>query len=395
MYLKFNIYSKRFLIWLICFCVFIGMVSVLFIKSQEKTTELSLKEVSFDDLKGWNNQDFIKLKDTFVKNCNQLTLFYKNKAFDEKFGNLEQWQRYCNGLKDVKNNRESIKKYFETLKVVRVRRSVFDNSLFTGYYSPILKGSYKKGGKYKYPLYKKPDDLVSGNLSEFFPYIEEFKFKKIFAKIDLKNARIKPYYNRKQIEEDGVLADKDAMVWVDDKIDAFFLQIQGSGKVVLDDGKVIHVGYSSQNGRPYYAIGGELIKNGWATEEEMSLQTIRQFLLKNPKLQDKILQKNQSYVFFEEKKDGPYGAFGMVLSDNHSVAVDRNYIPLGIPLFIETKLTADEKDFNNMVFAQDVGGAIVGEIRADIYFGEGKKSEIYSGKQKSTGNMYVFSAENL
>jgi len=357
--------------------------------------KLILKKVKFSEIKSWDSQNFVELKSVFVKNCGQLDLFYKNKSFNDKFGSLEQWQGFCDGLNSIDNNNQQIKSYFEKLKIVQIKTFLKDKSLFTGYYSPILRGSDVKTDKYKYPLYKKPADLVSGNMYEFFPNNEDFRFKKIFARIDSENGKIYPYYTREEIENDGILSEKDVITWVDDKIDAFFLQIQGSGKVIVNNQGVINVGYSAQDGHKYYAIGAYLVEKGWLKQEEVSLQTIREFLYENPKKRDEILNQNPSYVFFDKKEDGPYGAFGITLEPNYSVAIDRNYIPLGLPLFVETETTVDKKPFNKMVFAQDVGGAINGEVRADIFFGEGDYAELYAGTQNNKGKMYVFSAKEL
>ncbi|MCP4355325.1 MAG: murein transglycosylase A [Proteobacteria bacterium] len=384
--------SKKFLIWLVCVAILVVTILFLYIKNKEGVI---LRDASFSDLKAWDSQNFTKLKSLALKNCEQLDLFYRSRAFNENFGTLDQWQNFCSGLNSLQDDKITIKQYFEKLSVVSVETPFRDNSLFTGYYSPILNGSYTKTDKFKYPLYKKPADLVSGNLEEFFPNNKDFKFKKIFAKLDTEKGVISPYYNREQIEQDGILSEDDVIVWVDDKIDAFFLQIQGSGTVKLENGEKIFVGYSAQNGKNYYAIGAYLVEKDWLTKEEVSLQTIKSFLQAHPEVQDEVLHQNESYVFFKKKEDGPYGAFGMILESNHSIAVDRNYIPLGVPLFIETKLTADDSGFNNMVFAQDIGGAINGEIRADIFFGEGLQAELYSGKQKSQGKMYVFSAKSF
>ena len=367
----------------------IGLVSYIYMSQDD----LVYDEVEFSSLKNWDNQNFVDLKYSFIGNCKQAARFYKRKKLDEDFGTLEQWKGFCEGLKGLGNTNAEIKEYFEKLTVLHVHQPFEDKSLFTGYYAPVLHGSFTKTDEYNYPIYKRPDDLVEANLKDFFAD-EKYRFKKIFARIE--DGRIKPYHTRKQIDNSGILNDEDVIVWVNDKVAAFFLHIQGSGAVKIDStGEVIQVGYAGQNGHKYYAVGRYMVKEGMLTKEEVSLQSIRSYLEENPEQIDKILHQNPSYIFFSRRADGPYGAFGNVLTANHSVATDRSFVPLGTPMFIETKITATGADFNKMVFSQDIGGAIKGAIRADIYFGSDEVAEEYSGKQNQEGRMYVFSAKNL
>lgn len=370
---------------LVCVCI-------LAIFAYDNKDEIYYEKVNFDKLKGWKEQDFIQLKYTFINNCIQLQKYYKKGGFNEKFGSLEQWAKFCSKIEELPNEEKSIRKYFETLDLLQIHQPFEKMSLFTGYYSPLLNGSFTKTPKYHYPLYKRPPDLIEANLKNFIAD-PDFKYKKLFARLD--GNQIIPYYTRKQIDDDLKISKDNVLIWVEDKIQAFFLHIQGSGQVMLDDRTIINVGYAAQNGHSYYAIGRYMVKHGMLKKEEVSLQSIRKYLEENPKDVDKILNENPSYIFFAEKSDGPYGAFGNVLTPEHSVAIDRNFIPLGLPLFIDTKVTATNEDFRSMVFAQDIGGAIKGAVRADIFFGSDDNAEEYSGKQNSKGVMYVFSAKNI
>ncbi|HAG53361.1 MAG TPA: murein transglycosylase [Alphaproteobacteria bacterium] len=373
--------------------VLLALLSGLAVLSYLNKDKIFYRKASFIELKGWKQQDFVALKYSFMGNCKQGARFYKNKELNAKFGSSAQWAEFCSGLKELPNKTDDIRQYFERLTLLEVFQPFKSKSLFTGYYSPMLHGSYTKTEEYSYPLRKRPVDLVELNLRDFIDD-KDYKYKKIFGAVE--NNRLKPYYTRKQIDDEGVLDDENVIVWVNDKIAAFFLHIQGSGEVKIDEtGNIIKVGYAAQNGHAYYAIGRYMVKQGMLKKEEVSLQSIRQYLEENPDKVDKILHENPSYIFFAERANGPFGAFGNVLTANHSVATDRSFVPLGTPLFIETKVTATDEDFNNMVFAQDVGGAIKGAIRADIFFGSDEQAEHYSGKQNQEGNMYVFSAKNL
>lgn len=380
--------NKKIILVLVLLASLCGLATFAYLNKDK----IFYSEVSFDRISGWENQDFVKLKYTFMNNCTQLQRFYKKRKFDEHFGTLEQWKGFCEGIVALPNNNKAIKSYFENLQLVEIRQ-FNKQSLFTGYYSPLLHGSYEKTERYNYPLYRRPADLIEANLKDFMGEDPKYRFKKIFARVE--GNKIKPYYTRKQIDKNNQLSNDDVLVWVDSKVDAFFLHIQGSGEVQLEDGRIINVGYAGQNGQKYYAVGRYLVKKGWLTKEEVSLQSIRKFLEENPDKIEEVLYSNPSYIFFTEKADGPYGAFGNVLTKEHSVAIDRNFVPLGIPLFIDTKVTATGEDFKKMVFSQDIGGAIKGAVRADIFFGADETAEYNSGKQNQEGKMYVFSAKNL
>lgn len=384
MYLK-----KRIIILLLMLALGLGLA---FYAYQNKDFIMH-RQASFLELRDWKKQNFVDLKLTFINNCKQGERFYRHKQLNDKFGSKEQWAKFCEGLPKLSNNNDEIRKYFEQLTVLEIFQPFESKSLFTGYYSPMLHGSFTKTEEYNYPLRKRPADLVDIHLKDFMDDAK-YKYKKIFGVVD--GNRLRPYYTRKQIDNENVLNDDNVIVWVNDKVDAFFLHIQGSGEVKIDaTGQVIKVGYAGQNGHAYYAIGRYMVKKGMLKKEEVSLQSIRKYLEENPEQVDEILHQNPSYIFFAERKDGPFGAFGNVLTPNHSVATDRNFVPLGTPLFIDTKVTATGEDFHKMVFAQDVGGAIKGAIRADIFFGSDDQAEYNSGKQNQEGNLYVLSAKDI
>jgi membrane-bound lytic murein transglycosylase A len=205
-----------------------------------------------------------------------------------------------------------------------------------------------------------------------------------------------PYHSRAEIEG-GALAGRELeLLWVDDAIAKFFLQIQGSGQVRLDDGRVVRVGYATQNGHPYRAIGRDLIEIGALTRDEVSLQTIRAWLQAHPRDAAAIMARNRSYIFFQEHPelaaaDGPLGAQGVPLTAGRSLAVDRRYVPLGVPLWLETSVPAPEgpAPLRRLMVAQDTGGAIKGVVRGDVFWGGGERAEAVAGRMKSTGRYAV------
>ncbi|MBN1932816.1 MAG: murein transglycosylase A [Desulfobacterales bacterium] len=264
--------------------------------------------------------------------------------------------------------------------------------LFTGYYEPILKGSLNKSEKYKFPIYARPDDLVTIDLALFS---SRFKGQRLIGRYADKT--VVPYYSRKEIEYGGCLEDKAGTIaWISDPVDLFFLQIQGSGKIWLDNDQVIHVHYDTTNGQPYRSIGKLLIEKGKISRSEMSMQKICAYLRSHPTEVENILNYNSSYVFFRLEKEGPLGCLGVKLIPGRSLAVDRKLFPLSTLSFIETKKPLVSKDkeieswinFSRFVLNHDTGGAIQGPGRADLFWGHGTYAEIAAGYMQHMGKLY-------
>ena len=266
------------------------------------------------------------------------------------------------------------------------------SAFFTGYYEPQLQGRLQAGGEYKYPIYGRPDDLYSIDLALFS---SEFKGKKIYGRYAPDG--FTPYFNRNEIENLKALESRaEPLAWVKDRIALFFLHIQGSGRIVLKNGDVIHVCYDAQNGRPYRSIGKLLIEQKKITKDAMSMQKIREYLTDHPDETDAILNYNPSYIFFTLQKDGPYGSLGVKLTPGRSIATDRRIYPPAALAFIQTRKPVTDPpgqirswvDFSRFVLNQDTGGAIKGPGRADLFWGSGHYAEIAAGHLKHPGNMY-------
>ncbi len=264
--------------------------------------------------------------------------------------------------------------------------------LFTGYYEPILEGSLTQSDEFRFPVYAWPDDLAVIDLSLFSP---KFSDKKIIGRF-FEN-KVVPYYERREIEHKGRLEGKaEPIAWVKDRVDLFFLQIQGSGRICLDNGKTINVHYHTSNGRPYRSIGKYLIEKGKIPSSEMSMQKIRAYLRDNPEELDTVLYYNPSYVFFKIEKDGPLGCLNVKLTPGRSIALDRKIFPKAALAFIKTKKPLIDgagkihiwKDCNRFVLNQDTGGAILGPGRGDIFFGNGRYAEIAAGHMQHPGELY-------
>jgi membrane-bound lytic murein transglycosylase A len=209
--------------------------------------------------------------------------------------------------------------------------------------------------------------------------------------------RLVPYFDRDEIERGALDGRALELLWVDDPIDKFFLQIQGSGLVRLADGRLLRVGYADQNGRAYRPIGRDLVEMGELSREEVSLQSIAAWLRANPDRADAVMDKNPSYVFFQllgdaEALEGPLGAQGVPLLAGRSLAVDRRYIPYGAPVWLETEapFPDGERSLHRLMIAQDTGGAIKGGVRGDVFRGAGDLAEHVAGHMKSRGSYFLF-----
>jgi len=336
------------------------------VKPTEKTKQLTkIKKTPFDYLNGFYDDDLDLALDVFKKACT-------------KSKRNEQFKDVCENSLDFTNGKEFFTKNFTPKVLVS---STGDTGLITGYYEPLLYGSRTKSDLYPYPIYKTPKDLVTIKNKK-----RHSNFKHLRYKAKLKKGRYYPYDTREQIEKRD---DLEVLCYVEDKIDLFFLQVQGSGRVLLDNGELINVGYANQNGRKYRSIGKKLIEDGYLEKEEVSLQTIKAFLLQNPLKVDEILNYNPSYVFFTEKKQTATGSLNVPLVAKRNIAVDRRYIPLGMPVFLETSNPKTKKAINKLVIAADTGGAIKGEIRADYFLGYGDEAMELAGLMKEEGRLFM------
>jgi membrane-bound lytic murein transglycosylase A len=259
--------------------------------------------------------------------------------------------------------------------------------LITGYYEPKLYGSRVKTARFRYPLYAAPDDLLVIDLSEVYPQLKDLRLRG-----RLQGNRVVPYYNRSEIDNGKAPLRGRELFWVDNAVDLFFLQIQGSGRIELPDGSLMKVGYAEQNGHPYNSIGKKLVQMGVFTIEESSMQNIKLWAEKHPDKLLILLEQNPSYVFFRElppELSAPLGALGVPLTNEYSMAVDARTIPLGAPVFLSTTYPNTTVPLNRLMLAQDTGGAIKGAVRGDFFWGFGEQAGAQAGQMKQTGQMWV------
>lgn len=347
-----------------------------------------LEPTSFDDIAGWNAADHRTALATFRRSCAEIeasgSAFARRVVFG---GTRHDWLAICERLKSAKDPRAFFEAAFTPLIV---RDPTRPDGLFTGYYEPEAQGSLKPGGAYKVPIYAKPADLVAFDA-------------KTAKRLGLSYGRLvdgkaEAYFTRREIEEGALKGRGLEILWLKDWADAFFIQVQGSGRVRLPDGRMIRLGYAGKTGQPYTGIGGVLVERGILSREDMSMQAIRAWMRQNPKDARALMWENKSFVFFREvtvddPKLGPPGAQKVALTPLHSLAVDRSLWMFGTPVWLDTQAPKGESGkltpFRGLLVAQDTGTAIKGHARGDVFWGAGEAAALTAGHMKSPGRMIV------
>jgi membrane-bound lytic murein transglycosylase A len=352
----------------------------------EKPTEITpveipqyglLKPANWQDLDGLLQDDLVAAWPAWLQSCTAL-------------GKKEVWKTACNTAKAMQQPSNAaivdyLANYFDVYQAQNEDGTT--TGLITGYYQPLLNGSRKQSKQYPYPLYKEPKDLITVELADAYP---ELKYKRVRGQLEGK--KLVPYRTRAEIDTSPSPLAGSELFWIDDIIDVFFLQIQGSGVVQLENGQQVQVGYANQNGYPYKSIGRILVEQGELTLDKASMQGIKNWARNNPdKLQD-LLNSNPSYVFFRELPaglSGPLGALNVPIKAERSVAVDRKFIPLGAPIFLSTTEPNSSKPLKRLMLAQDTGGVIRGGVRADFFWGAGDAAGARAGSMKQQGEIWV------
>ncbi len=273
-----------------------------------------------------------------------------------------------------------------------------ESVLFTGYYQPVIAGSLVATAEYPYPIYGMPADLIVTERAPLWPFTAS---EKVIGRLE--GDKLVPYYSRREIDELGSLRGRGyEIAWVKNPIDLFFLHIQGSGILQLEDGRRLLVGYAGTNGRPYRSIGRLLIEQGKIPQAEMSMQRLRRYLVEFPEEQNNIFSYNESYVFFRFLEEGPLGNIEVPLTAGRSIATDARIFPKGALAFISTERPVVDaagelvgwQPFSRFVLNQDTGGAIRGPQRADLYFGTGAEVEAAAGYMNRPGKLYFLSLKS-
>jgi membrane-bound lytic murein transglycosylase A len=347
---------------------------------------LVLDRASFTELPGWRDDDPSASLPALLKSCRALAAEPADRALGLAMTPAD-WRQPCILAAAIPpGDAVAARRFFEQSFVpFRATNHGAADGLFTGYYEAELHGARQPDARYATPLYKRPADLVQVDLGQFRPTL---KGERIAGKVV--GGRLVPYASRVEIER-GVLGQAGLeLLWVDDPVDAFFLAIQGSGRVILPDGDVVRLGYDGENGRPYVAIGRVLAARG-VPKDGITMPFLRRWIAEHGSDGQALMDENPSYIFFRELSgDGPIGAEGVALTPGRSAAIDRSFLPLGVPLWIDTGDAVETSGRLRRLFvAQDTGGAIRGPVRADLFFGYGKEAADHAGVLKGRGSLWV------
>ncbi len=347
---------------------------------------VALRDISYADLKGWQSDDHPAALSAFRRSCERSRTPPSMRAAPEL---LAAWQTACAAAKTLPDNdAAAARRFFERQfrpRLLTLGRE--DKGLLTGYYEPELAGSLTPDPGYDTPLYRLPDDLLTADLGAF---AADLAGRRIVGRVA--EGRFVPYLNRAEIAAGGLAGRGLEILWVKDPIAAFVLEIQGSGRVRLPDGSLLRIGYAGKNGRAYTAIGRTLVQEGAMTLEAVNMPAIRRWLEDHPEERQRVFNSNASYVFFRLlEEDGPIGSEGVVLTPERSLAVDPKYVPLGLPVWIESELPAAAGGgaLDRLLVAQDTGGAITGALRGDVFWGPGERAEVIAGHMRQPARFVV------
>jgi membrane-bound lytic murein transglycosylase A len=344
---------------------------------------------SFASLPGWSTDRVEAAWPALLVGCRSLSSSSRSKA---------TWEAFCTRATAVDgNDAGAVRAFLETnLRPYRVTDSAGgDSGVVTGYYEPLLRGSRERSATFGVPLYAPPDDLLVVDIGDLYP---ELKGKRVRGRLD--GRKVVPYWARADIDAGRIAPHARALAYVADPVEAFFLEIQGSGRIALDDGATLRLGYADQNGHPYRAIANVLIQRGEMTRDTASMQAIAQWGRAHPAELPALLEENPSYVFFRELPqaapgsleaaiDGPVGSLGVPLLAQRAVAIDARELPLGAPLFLDTTQPSSNARLQRLVLAQDTGGAIRGPLRVDYFWGFGDDAGREAGRMRQQGRLWL------
>ena len=380
--------------------------------TEHSNDQVTYRHASFQDLPDWSSQDFQQSMQSFLQGCLKLQ-------------NKQEWLPVCQAAQRVGNENKQIKTFFEqNFAVWQVKDNNKHEGMITGYYEPALNGALSQSEFARYPIYGVPNDLLIldypaslrgkpqlivrpiGNnrvqvldkeqpaMGEYIVDISTFvvdeRTKALKGRIE--GNRFVPYYTRAEIDQGALKGKAPILGYANDPVELFFLQIQGSGRLMTRDGQYVRLGYAEQNGHAYTSVGTYLIRQGELTSGQASMQGIKAWVQLNPNRQNEVLGVNKSYVFFRilpNTSGGPIGALGVPLTDGYSGAVDPRYITLGSPLFLSTTYPSSQRPLNRLIMAQDTGGAIRGGIRVDFFWGFGDEAGAQAGKMKQQGRVWT------
>lgn len=385
---------KKLFYFILMVAILIAVHALDFIYFKPRPHKLNLRKVAFAELPGWEQADIKRSLLAFQLSCKTFLKQDPNQSVGSHYLDLhvKDWQPACREalLVNVDSN-DKIKQFFQTwfTPVEFFDKKPVDGT-FTGYYMSLLYGSLTRSKEYNVPIYGLPKDLITINLSLFDPKLKHHP--NIVGR--LKGQRILPYYTRAAINKGAIDKVAPVIAWVNNSVDRSFMEIQGSGAIKLSNGSQIIVNYAAENGAPYSSIAKVLIDQGVMTKDNASMQHIRNYFSKHPERQDAVLNKNKSFVFFSVfPHEEALGSQGVILTPGYSLAVDRKWVPLGAPVWLDTTKpdlkSSQQTVFQRLMIAQDTGGAIRGAVRGDVYWGAGERATKIAGRMKNKGHYWL------
>jgi membrane-bound lytic murein transglycosylase A len=338
---------------------------VVYLQRGKPAPRLTLMPTRYDQLAGWREDSVAAALPAFLKSCAAVASRSATAALDGRtkggdFGTAGEWRPLCTAAEQLPTGDDkAAREFFETAFVPLLAGNNGDSEgLFTGYFEITLDGSRRRGGPFQTPIYRRPSDPAR--------------------------------FSRAEIEDGALNGQGLEILWVDNPIDAFFLEIQGSGRVRMPDRSIVRIGYDGGNGKSYVAVGRLLLERGVLPREQVTMASIRRWMAEHPKEGAELRRENPSFVFFREiVGDGPLGAQRVVLTAGRSLAVDRAFIPLGVPIWLEAQERFSAGKFRRLVIAQDAGGAIKGPVRGDLFWGHGADAASGAGAMNARGHYYL------
>lgn len=345
--------------------------------------DVELKPATFFSLKGFDDDDMLGAYNAFIKSCDAVAAQSgENLGTAEIKINRQDYLNVCAKARGIMPSkfREFVRANFTPYLVTYKGDS---KGKFTAYYEAVINASHTKDDVYRYPVYGRPYDLIELNLQDFD---NSLPAKKIIGRVQ--DNKLVPYYSRAEIVEKGINAP--VILWADSYVDVYIMQIQGSAVAHFSDDSQIRISFAESNGRPFKGIGSILLNKGLLEPGQASMGSIKKWLKDNPGLAAVNMNENQRYIFHRlGNPEGPIGALGVPLTAGRSLAVDKDYMPLGALIWLETS-KPDGVEMNKLVVAQDIGSAIKGAVRGDYFWGSGGDDVLEAaGKMNSAGQYYV------
>ncbi len=371
-------------------CADLGLPQPEPLAPADEKSALTLTKIEFDDLESWDGENFASVLPPLIRSCDAIEKKPDDAPFgsDERMGTVADWKTICKDARIIRPGNQIEAKYFFESRFVAY--TVGDRNapegMFTGYYEPELQGRWAPEAEYQIPIYSRPHDLVSIDLGQ---HRAELAGTQLAGRVI--DNKLVPYFSRAEIMAGALRGRELEIMWVADPVDAFFLHIQGSGRVRLADGSTVRVGYAGRNGRRYTSIGRELVAMGAMRLEDVTAPSIRDWLRAHPAAGTQVMNRNESYVFFRVVEgEGPLGAQGVPLTPGRSLAIDRAFLPLGAPVWLDTTdpLT-DGGPLRRLLITQDTGSAIKGPVRGDVFWGFGETAARRAGLMKQEGRYYI------